>query len=142
MQGLTAGVGYLRNAFDFVHRFHGTLRWTKVQGEWSYALGEGARAAVAFGPQSIASAIGKEAAMRMREQEPELAHGLRLFVHDELLGEWPDPDLERANVAMREAMEYPVPQLPLDPSWGMGDHLTIYTEGKAGPCWATMEDYE
>jgi hypothetical protein len=35
-------------------------------------------------------------------------------------------------------MEQPIPELPLDPSWNMGTHLSILTEAKTGKSWSQM----
>jgi hypothetical protein len=40
---------------------------------------------------------------------------------------------------MKEIMEAPVKQLPLDTSWDMGSCLSIYTEGKTGGAWGSMK---
>jgi len=35
-------------------------------------------------------------------------------------------------------MEAPIQELPLDPTWGLGDYLTINTEAKTGTSWGDM----
>lgn len=63
---------------------------------------------------------------------------MRLFIHDEWLGETPQQYAEEVDQRLLSEMAKPIPQLPLDPAWGMGSHLTIGTEGKQGTSWGDM----
>lgn len=134
----TLGVAYARNPFGYVHRFFNVLEWEKVDGTWYSSFGEDAKRLIAFLPQSTAAAIIKRAARVMWEDYPWVGQTLRLLIHDEALGECAEADLETCLRISREVMEAPIPELPLDPSWGLGEALTIGTEAKAGPCWGTM----
>lgn len=138
------GVCYLKNPFGFVMRFHNVLDWSAVvtadgTKEWVWSYGKEAKALVAAGPQSTASFIYCEAAMRLEEQHPAVAETLRLMIHDSLFGEARKDFVDECLAVSKAIMEQPIPQIPLDPSWGLGDRLIVYTEGKVGPVWADME---
>jgi uracil-DNA glycosylase family 4 len=133
--------GFLRNPFGYLHRFWRVLEWTKNrEGEWQSEWGEDARRALAFGPQSTASGILKEAILRIKIESEAVLRGLRVAIHDSLLSLFPLPDAERLGREMMRLMAQPCPFLPLPEEWGMGTHLTIEVEGKIGPVWATMTD--
>ena len=63
---------------------------------------------------------------------------LRLFIHDEWLTEVPEGFEQAIDEILLQEMERPIPILPLDPSWNMGTHLAIGTEGKRGQSWGEM----
>lgn len=140
MVGQPTGAGYVRNAFGLKHNFYEVIQWTKVHGKWEWSFGEPAKSLIAFGPQSNASGIGKEALIRIEENRPEIADGLRLFIHDELLGMWPVDRTEEVLYKMKVEMEQPNPQFPLDPEWGMGEYMVVQTEGKVGRVWGEMKE--
>ena len=82
--------GYLRNAFDYVHRFNRVFHWKKECGQWQRSPGEDAEKVLAFRPQSNAAAIIKEVMLRLYfERLEEAGQYLRLQVHDELVLEPP-----------------------------------------------------
>jgi hypothetical protein len=133
------GVSYVRNPFGFVHRFHRVIEWERIGGKWEWRLGQGAPQVVAFLPQSTAAAMGKEVILALPE---DIRRDLRLYIHDELLGE---SDGKRANECLAQTMavmESPCPALPLPESWGMGTHLSLGVDGKIGPCWGTMRSWQ
>jgi DNA polymerase family A len=130
--------GFIRTHDGFVHRFYSVLRWRKIDGKWEPEFGDDAKRLVALGPQHEAAVIGKEAGKRIFHQYPDARGWLRLFIHDEWLMEVPEGKGERADQVLTEAMNQPVKWLPLDPSWNMGTHLAVGTEGKHGPSWAEM----
>lgn len=139
--GLTVEDSHVVNPYGYLHRFYHVLRWKRLfNGTWEWELGEGAKALVAFPPQSTAAGIGKEAIMRLDTNYPAIASGLRLFVHDELLGLWPSDMQDDIMDTLKEVMEAPIPELPLPPAWNMGTHLAIRSEGKVGTCWAEMHN--
>lgn len=143
-RGMT-GVCYVKNPFGFIMRFHNVLDWTRVElpgggHEWTWEYGRDAKAVVASWPQSTAAFIYCEAAMKIRERYPEVYETFRLMIHDEIFGEARREEVEHCLAISKLVMEEPIPEIPLDPSWGMGDRLIVYTEGKVGPCWAEMED--
>lgn len=63
---------------------------------------------------------------------------LRLFIHDEILGEVPCTLADEIDDLLRREMETPVDGLPLDPAWNMGTSLVIGSEPKRGPSWGEM----
>lgn len=140
----SAGVCHVRNPFGYVHRFYNVLDWEKVEtspgiSEWFSTLGVDAPRAIAFLPQGTASAIIKKAAKRIWYEHPLLGQDMRLLIHDEILGESDEQDVESALATSKAIMEAPIEELPLDPAWNMGEFLSIGTEAKFGKCWAEMK---
>lgn len=137
--------GYLRNPFDYVHRFSHVYSYTKECGEWAKKPNPSvANKVVAFKPQSTASGIIKESILRMfQDRYEECGKYLRLQVHDENLFEVPLDKWEELDLIAKEEMERPIPQLPLPESWGMGSNLSILTEAKvdlgATSRWGSMK---
>lgn len=132
------GVCYARNPFGYVHHFYNVLDWQKVGTEWVSSFGEDAKRLVSFLPQSTAAAIIKQAAKRLYYDYPWVGETLRLLIHDSILGECKEGELETCLRVSQEVMETPVPELPIDPMWGMGEFLSIGSEAKSGACWGTM----
>ena len=62
----------------------------------------------------------------------------RLFIHDEILGEVECQSVDECLEVSRIVMEASIPELPLNPEWGMGEYLSIGTEAKVGKTWASM----
>jgi hypothetical protein len=139
----TLGVCYARNPFGYVHRFYNVLDWEKIKfpdghTEWLSSYGEDAKRLVSFLPQSTAAAIIKKAAKRLWYEYPWVGETLRLLIHDEIFGEESEEGIEKCLKISGEVMEAPIEELPLDPSWGMGDYLSIGTEAKVGRSWGEM----
>jgi hypothetical protein len=134
----TLGVCYARNPFGYTHRFYDVLHWSKVNGEWVSEFGEDAKRLVSFLPQSTAAAIIKQAAKRLYYEFPWVGETLRLLIHDSILGETPERDLGTCLRVSDQVMSAPIPELPLDPTWGMGEFLSIGTEAKSGQSWGSM----
>lgn len=131
--------GFLRNPFNYVHRFSRVLERKKEYGEWTKSPGPDANRAIAFKPQSTAAAIIKEALMRLYyDRFDEAGQYLRLQVHDELLSECPTALVDNVRSVMEEEMSKPVPELRLPASWGMGEFLSINVESKTGSRWGSM----
>lgn len=127
----TSRDGFIRNPFDYVHRFSRAMEYTKEFGEWKKKPGADANKVIAFGPQSTAVAIITEVILRLfYKRFEEAGQFMRLQVHDELLFEIPRYEWPRVNLIVKEEMERPIPQLPLPTSWGMGPELNILTEAK------------
>lgn len=123
--------GYLRNPYDYVHRFSKVFDYKKEHGQWVKSPGPDYNAAIAFKAQSTAVAIITESILELfYNRFDEAGQFMRLQVHDELLFEITRPDWERVNLIVKEVMERPQPQLKLPRSWGMGEHLNILTEAK------------
>lgn len=138
----TLGVCHARNPFGYTHRFYNVLDWEMIEYEgkkqWISSFGEDAKRLVSFLPQSTAAAIIKRATKRIWYDYPWIGQTLRLLIHDEIFGECEKGELEECLEISRLVMEEPIPELPLDPTWGMGEFLTIGTEPKVGTVWATM----
>jgi DNA polymerase I-like protein with 3'-5' exonuclease and polymerase domains len=65
---------------------------------------------------------------------------MRLLVHDSIIWEAPEREVDQILGMSQAVMEQPRQELPLDPSWGMGEFLSIGSEAKLGPAWSQMED--
>lgn len=132
--------GYLRNPFGYVHRFSKVFDWEKVGGKWQKSPGPQANEVVAFGPQSTAAAIIKEAMLRLHQNRwEEAGQFLRLLIHDELMFEVPEDRERTIDQIVKEEMERPIPELRMPASWGMGDCLSILTEEKVGKRWGQLK---
>jgi hypothetical protein len=132
------GVCYARNPFGYVHHFYNVLDWEKVGDQWVSSFGEDAKRLVSFLPQSTAAAIIKQAARTIYYDYPAVGETLRLLIHDSIMGECPKEQLDECLAVSDQVMSSPIPQLPLDPEWGMGEYLTINTEAKVGQSWGSM----
>lgn len=137
------GVCTVRNPFSYLHRFYNVLDWERVidgeKKEWIWKYGEDAKRLVSFLPQSTAAAIIKRAGKRLWYDYPDVGRTMRLWIHDSILGEQTDEKIGECLEISRVVMEEPIPQLPLPIEWGMGEFLSIGTEGKSGKSWATLE---
>lgn len=136
------GVCYVKNPYGFIMRFHNVLDWRKVGTEWIWEYGKDAKALVAALPQSTAAFIYCEAAMRLDERFPDVGETLRLLIHDELLGEAQEGFVSDCLQKSKLVMEEPIPQIPLDPAWGMGPLAKVGTEAKVGKVWGQMQGVE
>lgn len=134
----TIGVAYAQNPFGYVHRFYNVLDWIKVESDWVWSLGEDAKRLVAFLPQSTAAAIIKQKGRILWEDYPWVGETMRLWVHDEVFGESRDEQVDEHIRIATDVMTGPIPELPLDPSWGLGDCLSIGVESKKGTVWSEM----
>lgn len=141
----TLGVCHAVNPFGYTHRFYNVLDWQRGEvepgkWEWFWDYGEDAKRLISFLPQSTAAATIKRAAKRVWYEYPWVGQTMRLLIHDEILGLAKDEEIRNCLDVSALVMEAPIPQLPLDPSWGMGEYLTVGTEAKVGKTWATMKE--
>ena len=134
----TLGVCYAKNPFGYIHRFYDVLEWRKVGTEWVSSFGEDAKRLVSFLPQSTAAAIIKAAARRIFYEYPWVGETLRLLIHDSILGEAREQEVANCLEVSQKVMEAPLQELPLDPTWEMGEFLSIGSEAKVGKTWAEM----
>jgi hypothetical protein len=136
------GVCFVRNPFGYVHHFYNVLDWEKVtvggESRWVSSFGEDAKRLVSFLPQSTAAAIIKKAAKALYNEHPRIGQTLRLLIHDSILGECKEEDLNECLTISEKVMETPLEELPLDPTWGMGEFLSIGSEAKVGKSWGAM----
>lgn len=135
----TLGVCFAKNPFGYVHRFYNVLDWTKVDGKWESSDGEDAKRLVADLPQSTGAGIIKRVMRTLWYEYPWVGETLRLPIYDAMFGECREEELDQCLTISQQVMEAPIPELPLDPTWGMGDHLTIGSEAKVGKSWASMQ---
>ena len=142
--------GFLRNAFGYVHHFFGVFErkrhWVgdkaRTKGEWivNCRPGPDASAVLAFGPQSNAAAILKEAMLRIHfERWEEAGQYLRLPIHDELFYEAPEGVMPQVIQVFEEEMGKPIPELNMPDHWGLGPQLSILVESKSGRRWSSMD---
>ena len=140
----TLGVAYAQNPFGYIHRFYNVLDWERVRyegggSEWIWSYGEDAKRLVSNLPQGTAAAIIKRSAKTIWYEYPWVGETLRLLIHDEIFGEGREEAIAECLDISAKVMEAPIPELPLDPAWGMGEYLQIMTEAKVGRCWADMK---
>ena len=98
---------YLENPWKYRHYFYSVFQYS--DGRW--IVGDDAKRAVAFLPQSTASAIQSSFVLEIERAHPDLSKGLRWLIHDSIVCEMP---VESALVAARElkgVMEMPHPLL-------------------------------
>lgn len=134
------GVATVQNPFGYLHRFYHVLEWEKIEGTWYPSYGEDAKRLIAFLPQSTGAGIIKRAASSLYYDFPDLRRHLRLLIHDSILMEVPEDEVRDIATIVKETMTQPIPELPLDPSWNMGDHVTIGVEIKVGKIWSEMKE--
>lgn len=131
--------GFLRNPFGYVHRFAKVFSYTKEGGRWIRKQGDDANRVLAFLPQSTAAGMIKEAMLRLfYDRFEEAGQYLRLQVHDSLVSDVPEGEVDTVSDAIQTEMERPVPELRLPQSYGMGDALIVETERKTGRTWGKM----
>lgn len=132
--------GYIRNAFNYCHRFNHVFAWQKVGGRWERKAGDDAEAVLAFKPQSNAAGIMKESLLRLYfDRFEEAGQYLRMTIHDEVFTQVPIGMEEKVDAILKEEMERPIIQLPLPESYGLGPHLVVLTESKMGTPWGRMK---
>ncbi len=136
----TLGTATVQNPFGYLHRFYNVLEWHKAEGEWFSNFGPDAKRLIANLPQSTGSGIVKQAASTLYYGYPEIGRMLRLLIHDSLFLEVPESAALEIAKTVKDVMTAPIPQLPLDPLWQMGTHLTIGVEIKMGKTWSQMKE--
>ena len=133
------GVCTVRNPFGYLHRFYNVLDWEKIEDEWHWSYGEDAKRLCADLPQSTASGILKRAIKRLWYEFPDVGSTMRLPIYDSIMGEAQEEEVEQCLAVSQQVMEAPINALPLDPTWNMGEYLTIGTEGSVGKSWASLQ---
>ncbi len=140
----TLGVAQIQNPFGYLHRFYNVYEWERIETEegvfeWVHKYGEDAKRLISFLPQSTAAAIIKRAMKILHYEKPWVGETMILPIHDSILGLSPEKKIQEALTVSKEVMEAPIPELPLDPTWEMGEFLSIGTEGKWGPVWGSLK---
>lgn len=133
--------GYIRNAFGYLMRFSHVFNWEKMGERWVKTPNHDvANKVIASGPQSNAAGIIKEAMITLsKDYFEEAGQWLRLLVHDELLFDVPEGQVDKLDQVCQTVMELPYKQFPLPEAYGLGPYLSILTEPKRGATWATMK---
>jgi uracil-DNA glycosylase family 4 len=110
--------------------------------------GPDSKRCLAFYPQSTAAGNLKEAALYLFDEPDHPSYigdayfgktPLRAPIHDSLLLEVPDKQLDRVLEAAFREMVRPIEEQPLPAAWNLGPYLTIGVEGKRGRNWEDME---
>jgi len=113
------------------------------------AHGPDANRAIAFYPQSIATGVLKEAALRLLADPDSPSYigdayygrtPLRAPIHDSLFLEAPFRQVDRVLERVALEMQRPIVEQPNLPEWRMGDYLQIGVAAKVGDDWAEAED--
>ncbi len=128
--------GELRNPYGYRHVFHRVYAFQRLAEGWARTRGEQWNEVLAFLPQSTAAGIMKEVLLTLWA-EP-IGRYLRLTVHDEVILEVPEAEVDAVQRRLQAVMEAPIPVLPLPEAWGLGPALTLTTEGKVGPSWGEL----
>lgn len=118
----------LENHFGLRHRFYSLYSYDSRR--QCYVLGEDAKRAVAFVPQSDASFVQSDILLRLVAREPLFLDWLVAIVHDSLIADVPSDKVFYAASLMYEEMVRPLPQL---------DGLYIGAEVKRGYNLGEME---
>lgn len=100
----------LDNHFNYRHYFYSVFKKDIKTKQWIIDHDGDAKRAVAFRPQSDASAIQTEVILRLGE-EPEMLEYLRLIIHDEIVCEVPEDRIEWAASLLHNEMMRPIPEL-------------------------------
>jgi uracil-DNA glycosylase family 4 len=119
---------YLDNHFNYRHYFYSVYKWDSKTKGWLIDHDGDAKRAVAFRPQSDASAIQTEVILRVAEGYDKVLEYLRLIIHDEIVMEVPEDNVEDAATILHTEMTRPIPELPL----ADGSLLSIGAETKYG----------
>jgi uracil-DNA glycosylase family 4 len=155
-------LGGSTHPFGYRHWFYNVMSYQAVKGvarkgavvvrmggqNFEVKLGEDAKRAVSFFPQSTAAGIIKEAMLRLFDPEMPNYIGdafygrtpLRAQIHDSLLLEVPDELLDIVLEKLVIEMTRPIPELPMPEEWGLGEYLSIGVEAKVGQNWANYND--
>jgi uracil-DNA glycosylase family 4 len=120
---------FLENPYRYRHYFYSVFQYSN--GQW--VLGDDAKRAVAFLPQSTASALQTEFVLEIESSDPALAETLRWLVHDSIICEVPLGTELAAAKKLKNIMEMPHPLL---------GGLVIGAEVKIGPNLRDMEVVE
>jgi hypothetical protein len=117
---------------------------------YAVELGEDAKRAVAFYPQSTGRGVLTEAMLRLFDPEEAEPYGsyigdayfgrtpLRAPIHDSLFLELPWRIRDRVLEIVVREMTRPIAQMPNPLEWGLGSHLVIDVEAKVGQDWSAM----
>jgi hypothetical protein len=119
---------YLDNHFQYRHYFYSVYKFDSKSKGWVIDHDGDAKRAVAFRPQSDASAIQSEVILRLAEGYEGMIDWMRLIIHDSIILEVPEDKVEMAATILHTEMTRPIPELPLKD----GGLLAIGAETKVG----------
>lgn len=119
---------FLDNHFNYRHYFYSVYKKDPKTRLWVIDHEGDAKRAVAFRPQSDASAIQTEVILRVAEGYEKMLGWLRLIIHDEIVMEVPEDELEYAATILHSEMIRPLSELPMKD----GSLLSIGAETKFG----------
>jgi DNA polymerase len=121
----------------------------EINGRWfAIDLGEDSKRVIAFYPQSTARGVLTRPMRNLftRPDHPSYIgdqyYGRTPFrapIHDSLLLEVPDRAWDTVCEKVFREMRRPIAEQPLPAAWGMGSHLTVGIEAKAGGNWLDVE---
>jgi hypothetical protein len=120
----------LENHFGLRHRFYSLYSYDSRRGE--YVLGEDAKRAVAFVPQSDASFVQSDILLRLVARDNRFLDWLVAIVHDSIVLDCPMDHSDYVAGLLQEEMTRPLPQL---------DGLWIGAEVKIGANLGEMETW-
>jgi uracil-DNA glycosylase family 4 len=111
------------------------------------SLGEDGKRALAFFGQAIGAGVLKEVELRSFDPTSNVYIGdtyfgktpLRAPIHDSLLLEVPDRQIDQVLEKTLWSFLLPIVELPMKPEWGMGEFLSIGVGAKIGKDWQKME---
>lgn len=129
---------YVTTPDGFRQWFYETIGHKRVNGKWEEEFGREAKEAVAAKPQHLAMLYMALALGSIFREDGLCRDSVRLSIHDEILWECAERDFDYVDSRITAIMERPLRLLPLDPTWNMGAHLAVETEGKKGRVWAKM----
>lgn len=119
--------GYLETPFGYRTFYWNVLE--PIPGKpGKFRKGKEAREALAFRPQSSGAAMLREAMLELDPYDG-VAFNFLAPIHDAILVECPEGDVEQVVLLMKKAMERPFPEL---------GGLAIETEAKVGERWSEM----
>ena len=115
------------------------FRYTrKGPGQWERSFGEQAKDIVSLIPQHMAMVYGAVAIGKLF-QDGIVRDAMRLMIHDEIMTEVNEADVDVVDRKLKEAMEAPLGCMPLAPL-GLPGALHVGTEAKMGLIWAHMKE--
>jgi len=114
--------------------------YSKREEKWNVKMSRLANECIAAKPQHLAMCFTGQGLDLFWEQYPQYRDGLRLTIHDSVVGEWADNQILEVGRALKSCMETPLPFLPLPEAWGLGSHLKVAVEAKVSEVQGTWKD--
>jgi hypothetical protein len=119
--------------------------YSKRDEKWNVKMSRLANECIAAKPQHLAMCFTGQGLDLFWENYPQYRDGLRLTIHDSIVGEWPDAQILEVGRALKSCMETPLPFLPLPEAWGLGSHLKVAVEAKVSEVsgdWRSMTKFK